>query len=490
MLLPKNVPATEENIAIKWLEVERGLKLTTANGLVGLVRYKNKDYIAYNYFYDGECVNHKYRSVRDKRFFQDEDPKKVFFNIDEASLYDEIYIVEGENDVLAFKSEGIHNVMSVPDGAPSNVIPVRTCPEEDVSFSYIFNCIDKISGKKFIICTDNDHPGECLRNSLVLRLGRGNCDVVEWPRVGKIKDANDFVRDRQGELSQYIKDNRKPYEIKGLRSWNDIPHKEEVTYYPCPVPGLGDPDCTPYLTIAKKNLYVVTGIPGHGKSAFAKAVAVGMAYTEEWHVCIGSFEDDVYLDLQEELNIIWNHHVDTDPALRHKFDKEEERIRISNHFSFVFDEGVLNEPMTVDWMVDRMYDAKTRFNMDMMVIDPWNQIDHVHGREMNDALYIHDALRKFKKAAMDLNIALLIVAHPKKMYQDDKPNLYDIAMSAAWNDKPDVGIVVYRPNYKDPTDNSVDVDVLKLKRKKLGVRGCVHLKFNNETLSYHRPTWQ
>lgn len=487
-MLPKNIPAENESAALVWMEVERGLKLTTANGLVGLARNKGKDYIVYNYYYDGECLYHKYRSLNDKKFFQDEGPHKVFFNVDEASLYDEIYIVEGENDLMAFKAEGIHNVMSVPDGAPSNVVPIRTRPEEDVSFSYIFNCIDKIKGKKFIICTDSDHPGECLRNSLVLRLGRGNCDVVEWP--GKIKDANDFVRARNGELAQYLKDNRKAYEIKGLRSWSDVPHKEEVKYYPCPIAGLDDADSVPRLFMAKKNLYVVTGIPGHGKSAFAKALASSMAYYERWHICIGSFEDDVYLDLQEELRTIWNHFVDTDPTLTQKFDKEEERVKVADHFSFVFDEGVLNEPMTVNWMIDRMYDAKSRFNMDMMVVDPWNQIDHTHGREMNDALYIHDALRKFKKAAMDLDIALLIVAHPKKMYQEDKPNLYDIAMSAAWNDKPDVGIVIHRPNYSDPTDNTVDVDVLKIKRRKLGVRGCVRLRFNSDTLSYHRPTWQ
>jgi twinkle protein len=483
----KGVPAAGEEIALIWLK-ERGINLTTGHGLVGSVRSKGKEYIVFNYYYDGECINHKYRATFEKKFFQDPEPHKTLFNIDEASKYDEIYIVEGEVDALAFISEGIMNVASVPDGAPANVIPIRTRPEEDVSFSYLINCVDKLKGKKFIICTDSDHPGECLRNSLVLRLGRGNCDVVEWP--SGVKDASDFVSGNNGDLSVYIKENRKPYEIKGLRSWNDVPHKDDVAYYPCPIPGLGDEDEIPRLNIAKRNLYVVTGIPGHGKSAFAKMLAVGMAYYEGWHISIGSFEDDVYLDLQKELGTIWNFFVDTDRTLTHKYEREEERVKISEHFSFVFDEGVLNEPMTVNWMIERMYDAKSRFNMDMMVIDPWNQLDHVHSREMTDALYIHDALRKFKKAAMDLNIALVIVAHPRKMYEDETPTLYHINGSAAWNDKTDGGIVVHRPNYKDPRDNRVEIEVLKLKRRSLGVRGKICLEFNPDTLTYHLPIGQ
>lgn len=482
---------------LQTLKKTRGICLYMDYGLVGSIREDGKEYIVFNYYLDGECVNHKYRwtTVGEdgevvKRFAQDKDPFRVFFNLDMASTYDEIIIVEGEYDALALISKGIFNVMSVPDGAPGKVNKPKDKPEDDTAFAYILNSAEKLQGKRYVIAVDNDGPGYSLRESLALRLGKGSCDILSWPKG--IKDANEFILERpDDDVAAYIAENRKPYPVRGLAAWVEVPEKDDVDYLPCPIPGL-DADSGTRLNIGKRNLYVITGIPGHGKSTFARALATGMAHEYGWHICIGSFEDDVYLDLQSELRTMWCALVKEE--LRGTRVPEYERVdrylAVEKMFSFVYDEGVLNEPMTVNWMVERMYDAKCRFNMDMMVLDPWNQLDHIHSIKVPEALYIQDALRKFKKAAMDLNIALVIVAHPRKMEpfngKQERPTLYSISGSAGWNDKPDVGIVVHRPDYHDPESMSVEVHLEKLKRKKLGRRGVVCMEFDTETLAYRQ----
>lgn len=47
-----------------------------------------------------------------------EDAEKIFYGIDDIAGAEDVIIVEGELDKLAFEVAGVRNVISVPDGAP------------------------------------------------------------------------------------------------------------------------------------------------------------------------------------------------------------------------------------------------------------------------------------------------------------------------------------------------------------------------------------
>lgn len=76
--------------------------------------------IQFPYYLGGQVVNVKYRTG-DKRFRQEKNAKKCFFNFDMAmtSSSDRLIITEGEMDCLALYEAGFRSVVSVPDGAPS-----------------------------------------------------------------------------------------------------------------------------------------------------------------------------------------------------------------------------------------------------------------------------------------------------------------------------------------------------------------------------------
>ena len=129
--------------------------------------------IVFNYFEGETIVNKKYRSA-DKKFTQSKGGKPIFYNINSVIGEDEVYIVEGEFDVLAMYSHGIKNVISVPNGANDNDDYWKN------SEKYLKDV------KKFIIALDNDEKGNDLKEKVAQRLGRYRCETITWVN----KDAN------------------------------------------------------------------------------------------------------------------------------------------------------------------------------------------------------------------------------------------------------------------------------------------------------------
>jgi twinkle protein len=126
---------------------------------------------------------------------------------------------------------------------------------------------------------------------------------------------------------------------------------------------------------------------------------------------------------------------------------------INDTISFIvtpdeFDEG--EDGMTVDWLIERMAAAVIRYNTDLFIIDPWNELDHSVPKDQTLTQYTGYAIRKFKKFAKHYDVHVCVVAHPAKMARDKgtgelpMPTLYDISDSAHWNNRTDLGIIVHK----------------------------------------------
>jgi len=111
---------------------------------------KEVNNIVFNYFEGDKVVNKKYRSA-DKSFTQTTGGKPIFYNINSVIGAEEVYIVEGEFDVIALHSHGIKNVISVPNGANDNEEYWKN------SEPYLKDI------QKFIIAVDNDTKGKKLK---------------------------------------------------------------------------------------------------------------------------------------------------------------------------------------------------------------------------------------------------------------------------------------------------------------------------------------
>ena len=173
----RNYTKLSDNI-VKFCE-SRGIRQATLKemGISEEVYYqpqanKKMNNIVFNYFEGDVLVNKKYRSAA-KHFTQTSNTKPIFYNINAALGQSEVYIVEGEFDVLAMHQTGIKNTISIPNGANDN---------DDFwinSEKYLQDI------EKFYICTDNDDKGEAVSEKIVQRLGRYRCERVLF----KNKDA-------------------------------------------------------------------------------------------------------------------------------------------------------------------------------------------------------------------------------------------------------------------------------------------------------------
>src|SRR6266436_293342 len=157
--------------------------------------------LVFPYLNHGVEVNAKYRGTG-KRFYQKPNGTKTFWNsdvLDDPCLKDgsvSLVITEGEMDALSVLEAGIPYVVSVPDGAPPDVVPSAsargfggTCqldidvePEHDTKYGYIYNNWQRLLPiRRIIIATDSDAPGRRLAEEMVRRLGRVRCQFVSYP---------------------------------------------------------------------------------------------------------------------------------------------------------------------------------------------------------------------------------------------------------------------------------------------------------------------
>src|SRR5690606_2777830 len=101
----KNYTDLSEKL-VKWLETERGLNQFVLKEMnITEEKYyqpqigKEVNNIVFNYFEGEKLVNKKYRSPN-KCFTQSTGGKPIFYNINSVIGAKEVYIVEGEFDVL------------------------------------------------------------------------------------------------------------------------------------------------------------------------------------------------------------------------------------------------------------------------------------------------------------------------------------------------------------------------------------------------------
>jgi hypothetical protein len=149
------------------------------------------------------------------------------------------------------------------------------------------------------------------------------------------------------------------------------------------------------------------------------------------------------------------------------FTKEDYRVALKwldAHFTWM--EHV--DPTLDNVIKDAIVIAETQY-LDMLIIDPWNEIMHKKNGEMIHD-YLANALMRFKQFARKHNVLVCIVAHPKQTLKDKDgcypmPELYDIADGTMWRNKCDYGVIVHRP---DMSKNQAMVSVQKLKFKYMG----------------------
>ena len=424
---------------------------------------KTENVIKFNYFMGSELTNVKYRDGR-KNFKLYKGAEKVFYNIDSIVGFEYCIIVEGEMDVLALHEAGITNAISVPNGATLNTN----------NLDYLDSCIDYFDDKdKVILACDSDEAGQALQTELIRRLGSETCHIATFEDC---KDANEYLlKYGKEKLSERIS-KAKPVPLENVTTFRDV--EDEVTDFVKNgfKPGfqIGLQNFDEIFSTYTGQFITVTGIPSSGKSDFVDQMVVGYNNNYGWKTAFASPENQpTYLHAHKLLRKTWQGMPTKEDIGGDRWNQIADHCN-SNYFHIDM------ERYTLDSVLRKGAELVKRKGIKCLVIDPFNKVRDVGGSDDVNR-YTMEYLQKIEIFAKKYDVLVFIVAHPTKMYKNqktgeiDEPTMYSIKGGGEWYDASYHGILVHR-NYEN---NTVKAKVLKVKFQNLGTNQAeAHFKWD------------
>lgn len=425
---------------------------------------------------NGVVVNHKWRQIAAKHHRMDKDAPLLLWNhqavVEAARTGAALVITEGEWDGLIVAQSGWPLVTSVPNGADDELSEDVFSAKRYEWFHRHRALLDKID--KFILATDGDDPGRVLAADLAILLGPERCWFIEYPE--NCKDLNEVALAYSEEEVNDILLRAKPYPVVNLYEMNDFP--EPPPFHPVDIGIVGLSDLWP---LVPGTFSVVTGWPGHGKST-ATLCAVATLIKRGVPVTIGSFETMVKPVLQRRLRAtIYGCHEYDDKAIKRgpADDIIQDKLRIISNLHANED-----TELSIEKIIELAIISVLRDGTKLLVVDPWNEIEHKRRPDESETDYVSRAIRLLKRFAKDYGCAVWVIAHPRKPSSDGapkRPSLLDLAGSANFANKADYGVIFHRPNIDLA---QVEVSVTKKRMGLPGAMGMLSLWWDEHTTSY------
>jgi len=242
----------------------------------------------------------------------------------------------------------------------------------------------------------------------------------------------------------------------------------------------------PFYRVKPGHLVIISGAPGHGKSEIVDAICVNLAQTQGWNTMMFSPENQPY---EEHAQKLVEKHVEAPLRLDDGKTGVMERMRVEDlskglafidkHFMWV---DIKNDDVTLDKLFQSFCSGVDDLGAKICVLDPWGDIEHKRGK-MNETEYISYVLSILRDFARIKKIVFFLVAHPAKQQKLSNNSygvcdLWSISGSAAWRNKADIGIIVYRP---DMTKNVCEVHVQKVRFKNVGTPGVARFAYDKDS---------
>ncbi|WP_324807187.1 bifunctional DNA primase/helicase [Sphingomonas sp. LY29] len=432
----------------------------------------------------GKAINHKRRLTSRKDFRMDDGAPLTLWNHDcmldprVQSGEQAVIVTEGEMDAAAVIQSGFPFVVSVPNGAPANA---TDDPLDAKRYAYLerLKPLWKNVGK-FILCGDGDGPGQALNHDLARIFGPWRCKFVRYGTDAK--DLGDMLR-LYGESSVVETINAAlDWPVSGLYRVSEIPSRPTPEGMPCGIDGIDD-----MFRLVPGTFTVVSGFAGNGKTSLLLTMLANLMQRGVT-MAVASFETLPRPILERRLKSAIMGVPEFHPEAIGPSDADdilEDKLRVICQLPQDED-----EEMDLTKLLDLAATAVVRDGVKLLVIDPWNEIEHKRGKDESETDYTGRAIREIKRFARNTDCAVWLVAHPAKpdpTRAAKMPGLYHISGSANWANKADYGFIVHRENKET---NLVQVAVTKVRMGLPGKEGIVTLALDYRNMSYTRPARQ
>lgn len=484
---------------------KRGIKQVTLKRNKIFSGEKNgifNDWINFPYYDGEELINVKSRKSKEKKFIQVAGADHVMYKVNDIRGQKTCIISEGEIEALTWEEVGFKNATSVSQGAP-NVNDQSV----EKKLACVYNCFDVFETMETIyLACDNDANGKRLERELIKIFGDEKVRIIDFSVFAKpngevCKDANDVLLTENGKeklLQAY--NNAKEIRKEGVFSAYDFIDEILFDYKHGQPKGTTTyvRDIDPYFTHRKGEVTLWTGYNNDGKSQLLRYLLLLKSKYDGWKHGFFCPEDmpfqEFYTDLIETYqgktaDLFY------DRSANHM--TEEELLTglefANKHFYTVYPE----KEKTLDELLNRFSYMIRKYNLDTIVFDPYNQIEHLIENGKREDLYISVFMSKLKAFAVKHNICLHLVAHqvtPKLMNNGKfpKPSRYAIKGGGTFSDKADNVILIWRENRNERGDTGVTFISEKIKKRKLtGITGETSFNFdfikNRYTFEGHDP---
>jgi twinkle protein len=438
--------------------------------------------IAFPFLYDGNVVNIKYRS-KDKTFKQTKNGFRTFYNIDSISGSKVAIITEGEIDTLSFIESGFHFVCSVPDGALN-----PDAKNISSKMTFLDNSADKFDQCEMIyLALDGDAPGRRMLEELARRLGKERCAVITYP--DGCKDANDVLVKYGREGVKDLIKTAVEFPIEGVKFLNESTDRVLDIFINGFPEGVVTQEWKEFDKLIKwflGQLTVVTGIPSHGKSNFVDNLIVHLARNNGWKTAVFSPENPTH-----EMWVIRLLEIATGQSFfgssRIEIEKIKPMIDTLSKYFFLINPS---EEFTLDIVLATMRSLIRKHGVNVLVIDPWNNLEVRSKAGESETSYTARILVKLRTFARQMGVHIILIAHPRKMSKlldgtYEIPTAYDISGSAHFYNVADNIMSVYREFLSEDSDRSTThVHIQKVKTKYTGQLGCAKFSYDKMTQKF------
>ena len=421
--------------------------------------------IAFQYHKNGAYLNCKYRSIKEKKFYQEKNCMPTLWNQDNIKG-ERLIIVEGEIDCMSLAELGIESV-SVPSGA-SNMDWI----ENDWDFINKFN--------EVFLFMDSDEAGQNAVQILTNRIGVEKCRNIT---LKKYKDANEC-------LEAGITFEQMEQIINNASHYNRAEIKKPLDFLSDIIELRNNPEKRYGITASFTKLNDIlkgwrvseitiwTGSNGAGKSTILTQEMIYLASIGQ-KVCISSFEmaPDILLDWMLS-------QYDGKYEMSNK--EIEQSLKEINANIWIID---IQDSIEKELLFDIMGFCSRRYAINHFVVDSLMKVslttnqERFYGEQKN-------FVSEMKQFVVKNKTHVHLVAHPRKGSKDDDfVGKVDVSGTANITDLADNVITLHRYSKKqkelliseDGINPPYDSLMTLAKNRAFGETGSIGLFFYKES---------
>lgn len=422
--------------------------------------------IAYCNYLDGKIINVKFRSVQQhpitgewSKLFCQVSPTKPCapYGIDSINLLRpdaqsirQLIITEGEKDRLTLMTCGFPYVLSIANGASTNI------EESHEAFDEWIQQADEI-----IICGDTDRPGRRLVKLLIEQY-QTRAKVTTLPQGISDADIYDLSEHKEDILAIMMGNYDRGYEVGMGRLTDGIFHPT-----------------------SEGGLIILTGRPNSGKTDFLNCLMAHLMYHNQKRVAFFSFEKPIKGKHVREIARIAlgvRNTEDMDGAESPEEARQENRKVLdflSEHMVDFDTKTRLPDSNYIIGMMEAMMNRKKQ-KIDYLVIDPYVFINMTEGgSRATETEKVRLMLTKLQAWSRTRHIWTVVVAHPRIQYKDGHEafpplDIYSVAGSAQWANLADFLLTVNRISKPEEGKMFTIVEMLKVRDQEFCHPGKVY----------------